>query len=128
MHWPSVTSTTTAVPTWALMGEDVLQVFHQKPIGGLAKPTRLVHGIKNPGLLMTTDLNGDGRDDLAIGSDEDQYGMYVCFQDAGGALSALRRVKVPDMRSMTFAKADGGDDLLAHSRRPSPGTSSTIAG
>ncbi|MGD8453954.1 MAG: VCBS repeat-containing protein [Phycisphaerae bacterium] len=97
----------------ALLGPEVLQIFLQKPEGGLAKPTRIVHGIASPGLLLAADIDGDGRDDLAIGSDEDQYGIYVCRQGPDGAMSALRRLRVPDVRSMTFAPAEGGDDLFA---------------
>ena len=97
----------------ALLGKDILQLFHQKPDGGLAKPVRIVHGIKQPTLMLAADINGDGRDDLAMGSDEDEYAVYVCLQDDDGTMSALQRVKVPNLRSMTFAKAKGGDDLFA---------------
>ena len=97
----------------ALLGNEVLQIFHQKPGGGLAKPLRLIHGIKEPGLMLTADLNGDGRDDLTISTHEDQHGMYVYLQDHSGALSAARRIKIPRLRSVTFAQADGGDDLFA---------------
>jgi hypothetical protein len=97
----------------ALLGQEVLQVFYQKPGGGLDKPLRLVHGIRQPMLMLTADLNGDGRDDLAIGVDDDQYGLYVYLQDADGGFSALRRVKVPRLRSMTFAKGPHGADLFS---------------
>jgi hypothetical protein len=97
----------------ALLGEEVLQVFYQKPGGGLDKPVRLVHGIRQPMLMLTADINGDGRDDLAIGLDDDQYGLYVYLQDADGGFSALRRVKVPRLRSMTFAKGPQGADLFS---------------
>ncbi len=60
---------------------------------------RVVHGIKQPTLLMSADLNGDGRDDLALGSDEDEYAVHVCLQDAEGTLSSLQRLKVPMRRS-----------------------------
>ncbi|MFH1747368.1 MAG: VCBS repeat-containing protein [Planctomycetota bacterium] len=97
----------------ALLGADVLQVYHQKPDGGLAKPQRLVHGIKQPGLLLPADLDGNGRTDLIIGSDDDEFGVCVYLQDERGTLSALRRIKVPKTRSMTVINKPDGDDLLA---------------
>ena len=98
----------------ALLGTDVLQIFLQKEKGGLAPPLRLVHGIKSPMLMLRADVNGDGRDDLIIGADDDRYGVYVCLQEESGTLAALRPVKIPRLRSMTVAKSAsgrGGDDL-----------------
>ena len=98
----------------ALLGTDVLQIFLQKEKGGLAPPLRLVHGIKSPMLMLKADVNGDGRDDLIIGADDDRYGVYVCLQEESGTLAALRPVKIPRLRSMTVAKSasgHGGDDL-----------------
>ena len=97
----------------ALLGPDVLMIFHQKPAGGLAKPLRIIHGVKQPGLMLRADLNGDGRDDLVILADDPQYGAYVCLQDTAGTLSALRRIKVPDLRSLTIVPAAGGDDVFS---------------
>ncbi len=98
----------------ALLGSELLLIFHQKEQGGLAQPLRLVHGIKNPMLMLRTDLDGDGRDDLVIGADDDRYGCYVCLQEASGTLAALRPVKIPRLRSVTVARptdGKGGDDL-----------------
>lgn len=97
----------------ALLGGEVLQIFHQKPSGGLAKPVRLVHGVQQPGLMVPADLNADGRDDLVIATADDQYGMCVYLQDTDGTLSALHRIKVSRTRSLTVAPAPGGDKLLA---------------
>jgi len=97
----------------ALLGREVLQVFAQKPEGGLGKPVRLVHGIQQPGLMLAADIDGDGRDDLAISADDEQYGLFVLLQDRAGALSALRPIRMPRLRSITFAKGDGGDHLLS---------------
>ena len=98
----------------ALLGSEVILIFHQKPGGGLAKPQRRVHNISQPTLLMTADLNGDQRDDLLIVADDQQFGANVFLQETGGALGPLQRVKVPDLRSMTVVRGgQGGDDLFA---------------
>lgn len=97
----------------ALLGEELILIFLQKPEGGLAKPLRIVHTIKQPLLMLTIDLDGDGRDDLIIGADDEQHGVYVCLQQRGGALGPIHRVKIPRTRSLTPAKAEGGDDLFA---------------
>jgi hypothetical protein len=97
----------------ALLGEDVILVFHQKPGGGLSKPVRLVHQIKNSLLMLTADLNGDGGDDLIVGVDDEEYGAFVFLQEGDGTLGAMRRVKVPKLRSVTIAKGVSGDDVFA---------------
>ncbi len=97
----------------ALLGREVLQIYHQQPGGGLAQPLRLVHGITDPMLMLTTDINGDGRDDLAIVVDDVQYAMNVYLQGPDGTLSALQRVKIPRLRSATFVPVPGGDHLFA---------------
>ncbi len=91
----------------ALLGGSVLQLFLQKPDGGLGKPVRLVHGIPSPLLMLALDLNGDTRHDLIIGSDDDRYGVYVCLQTDSGTMAALRPIRVPRLRSMTVAPALG---------------------
>jgi hypothetical protein len=97
----------------ALLGREVLQIYHQQPDGGLAQPLRLVHGVTDPMLMLTTDIDGDGRDDLAIVVDDVQYAMNVYLQGPDGTLSALQRVKIPRLRSATFVPAPGGDHLFA---------------
>ncbi len=97
----------------ALLGPKVLQIFHQKAGGGLAQPVRIVHNIEQPIIMIAADVNGDGRDDLAISTDDRQYAINVILQEPDGVLGPLRRIKVPNVRSMTFAPAAGGDDLFA---------------
>ncbi|MBK8915684.1 MAG: VCBS repeat-containing protein [Phycisphaerales bacterium] len=97
----------------ALIGAEVLQIFHQKPEGGLAKPLRIVHNIKQPYLLLSGDFNKDGRTDLLVGVDDDEYGANMWLQEANGTLGPLRRVKMPKARSLTVARGADGDELLA---------------
>lgn len=97
----------------ALLGQEALLVFHQKPGGGLSKPVRLVHLIQNALLMLRADLNGDQRDDLIVGVDDDEHGAFVFLQNARGTLGAMRRVKVSKFRSLTIAAAEGGDDVFA---------------
>lgn len=97
----------------ALLGQNVLLLFHQKPEGGLGKPVRLVHNVSNTLLMLPADLNGDGRADLIVGVDHDEYGVFAILQDASGAAGAMQRVRVPKLRSLTVARAPGGDDVFS---------------
>lgn len=97
----------------ALLGENALLLFLQKAGGGLSKPLRYVHNVPQTLLMLTADLNGDGRDDLIIGVDDDEFGAIVFLQDASGALGAMQRVRTPKLRSITVAKAAGGDDIFS---------------
>ncbi len=100
----------------AVLGATELMLFVQRDDGGLHKPQRLVHGIKNPLLMLAGDLNGDDRDDLIIGADDERYGVYVGLQQADGGLAALRPVRVPRTRSLSIGRAvEPGvpDDLFA---------------
>jgi hypothetical protein len=97
----------------ALLGENVLLLFLQKEGGGLSKPLRHVHNVPRTLLMLPADLNGDGRDDLIIGVDDDEFGAIVFLQDASGALGAVQRVRTPKLRSITVARTAGGDDIFS---------------
>lgn len=96
-----------------LLGEEALLLFLQKPEGGLGKPLRLVHGVAQPLMVAAADLDGDGRDDLVIGANDETYGVHVRLQEPNGTLGPQQRVPVPLLRSLTVAKAAGGDEILA---------------
>lgn len=113
----------------ALLGPELLLVFHQNAEGGLDKAIRIVHNIRAPLLMLSGDLDGDGRDDLIIGADDEEYGAYVILQQPDGGLGALRRVRSPKLRSITLGSSPGGDDVysviyatgrLRHSRWQTP--------
>lgn len=97
----------------AILGDEVLLLFHQKPGGGLAKAQRLVHNIESPLMLLAADINGDGRDDLAIDTNDEINSVHVRIQNSDGRLGAQQAVRIPMLRSMTFAPAPGGADLYA---------------
>ncbi|MBL8878037.1 MAG: VCBS repeat-containing protein [Phycisphaerales bacterium] len=99
----------------ALLGNEVIQIFGQKDGGGLGKPTRIVHNMKSPVLMLSADVNHDGRADILVGSDEDEYGVYVWLQEEAGNMGPLRRARVPKMRSISVAPRIGakGDDIFA---------------
>lgn len=97
----------------ALIGAELILLYYGKPDGGFSKPSRIVHTIKQPLLMLRGDLNGDRKDDLVVGSDEDEYGVYAWLQEAGGLLGPMRRMKVPKLRSMTIAKGPKGDELFS---------------
>jgi hypothetical protein len=98
----------------ALLGDEALLLFHQKPEGGLAKPLRLMHNVQQTLLMLTADLNGDGRADLIVGADDPEYGGFVFLQDAQGAMGAMQRIRIPKTRSMTVVPAPtGGHDVFS---------------
>ncbi|MFN0135804.1 MAG: FG-GAP repeat domain-containing protein [Phycisphaerae bacterium] len=95
----------------ALLGEELLLIYEQKAGGGFAAPQRIVHNVRQSLLMLTSDLNGDGRDDLIIGVDDKEYGAVAVLQEETGKLGALRRARVSDLRSITVDRRSGGDDL-----------------
>ncbi len=96
----------------ALLGADALLLFHQRPAGGLEQPQRLAHKIPAAIMMLPADINNDQRLDLVIAVDDDRYGAYVMLQSTDGTLSATQRVRIPKLRSMTFAKNAQADDLF----------------
>lgn len=97
----------------ALLADEALLLFLQKADGGLTRPERIAHGVKQPLILLTTDLNADGRDDLILSADENDYGAYVFLQEARGGLGPLRRIRVPKLRSLTVVRRPDGDDIFS---------------
>ncbi|MCG3125298.1 MAG: hypothetical protein CHACPFDD_00116 [Phycisphaerae bacterium] len=102
----------------ALLGAEYLLIFPQKADGGLGKPQRIVHNIKQPLMLMSGDLDGDRRADLIVSSSDEVYGAEVWLQGDDGRMGAQQRVQVPVVRSMTMVPntkggVRGADTLLA---------------
>ena len=94
----------------ALRGDGQVLVYYQQDGGGLAKPERLVHKVKQTLLLMSADLNGDGRDDLLMSVDDNEYGMFAFIQGTDGTLGARQRIRIADVRSVTVARNPGAAD------------------
>lgn len=96
----------------ALRGDKQILLFLQKAGGGLARPRHIVHGVDQTLMLMPADVDGDGHDDLLMSVDDNEYGLRVFVQDASGALGAMRRVAMPQVRSITVGHNRGrGDDI-----------------
>jgi hypothetical protein len=96
----------------ALLADERVLIFEQTADGTLNLARRLIHGVSGMLLALTGDVNGDGRDDLLVGVDDDSYGMLLFLQDATGGLSAMRRLRVAKVRSITLARREGGDDVF----------------
>lgn len=86
----------------ALLGAEYLLIFPQKADGGLGKPQRIVHNIKQPLMVMSGDLDGDHRADIIVSSSDDVYGAEVWLQGEDGRMGAQQRVQVPVVRSLTI--------------------------
>ncbi len=97
----------------ALIGERTLLLFSQRAEGGFGKPDSISHGILKPMLMLSGDLDGDGRADLVGSADDDEYGAFVLLQDSQGGLGAVRRAATEKLRSVTVAPRKGGDDVLS---------------
>lgn len=97
----------------ALLGAEYVLVYLQKPGGGLEQPFKILHTITNPLMMLAGDIDGDGRDDLIIGADDDQYGAYILFQQKTNSLGPIRRVKIPKLRSITLVKSQAGSDVFS---------------
>lgn len=87
-----------------LLAESDVLIFYQRPTGGLAPPRRFAHAQDNVAGIDIADLNGDGRDDLVLATYDDEYPIYVQIQDDSGNLGPVQRVRLPALRSLTFAK------------------------
>lgn len=96
----------------AVLATGAILIFPQNESGGFAKPIPIRHGIQQPQLMLTSDVNGDGRDDLILTADDDTHGVAVLLQDEEGALGAVRGAKVPKLRSLTIGRRAGGDDVF----------------
>lgn len=96
----------------ALLGENVVLIFHQKPEGGLGQPLRLVHNFPRTMLMLSADLDGDTRSDLIVGTGDEQFGILAFLQNPQGTMGAMRPVRIPVLRSITVARHPGGDDVF----------------
>ncbi|MDX2201067.1 MAG: VCBS repeat-containing protein [Phycisphaerae bacterium] len=100
----------------AMLGDEQLLIFAQQSDGRLASPQRIIHTITNPLIMLAADVDGDGRSDLAISADDEQYGMFLLLQQPEGGFGPIRRVRIPKLRSVTFAgprEGERGADLFS---------------
>ncbi len=101
----------------ALIGDERLLLFLQRPEGGLGSPEKLAHNIQSPELVQAADVDGDGRDDLVISCTDSEYALLLMPQGQDGRLGGLRRVRQVEMRSVTVAaRADEADDIFVIER------------
>lgn len=83
----------------ALLGDKDVFLFYQEANGGLARPQRAAHALGQPYSVDIADIDGDGRSDLVLVSDDPQYPLRVRLQVDDGALGPQRQVRSPLLRS-----------------------------
>ncbi|GJM24641.1 MAG: hypothetical protein DHS20C16_10560 [Phycisphaerae bacterium] len=86
-----------------LLGESDLLIFRQRKDGGLEYADRFSHAVDNPRGVKLADLNGDERLDLVIFTSDEEYPLWLRYQDSRGHLGPVNRVKLPGLRSVCLA-------------------------
>lgn len=97
----------------ALVTDDDVITVLQQPDGTLGRPERLPHTANKPGIMKLVDLDGDGGDDLAVLTEEDEP-IHVRFSRPGGRLGPEERFKIDQPRAIAYGEMDGkpGQEVL----------------
>lgn len=90
----------------ALVTDDEIVIVVQEADGTLGRPERLPHTAVKPGIMKLIDIDGDGGDDLAILTEEDEP-IHVRFSKPGGKLGPEERFKIDQPRAIAYQNMDG---------------------
>ena len=98
----------------ALMTNSEVITVIQGEDGSLGRPERLPHTATRPGVMKLVDLDGDGGDDLAMLSGDDDAPIRVRFSMPGGRLGPEERLEAEQARAIAFGDMDGepGNEVL----------------
>src|SRR5262245_17978854 len=91
----------------ALLGEKESRVYLSGPDGTFAEPARYPASTEKANALVLVDLDGGGTLDLVLVAPDEERSIRVRFGSSGGRFGPEIPLKLPPIRTATFADADG---------------------